>query len=260
MVKGSYQKEAWIRNRNTIIKLLSDKPLTFKQLLTETGLSRSVLNEHLKALVEKGVVKKIYEKGKILNVLQPEKLDLAAWFLNQLSEYNIPEAVLDKGKKIINSELVVWAAVAYGCVYKNILTYFAVEKEPNEKQADEKQAVFKFKPLMVKREIPNVIEEEGNLVRDLIRDFHPLALTAVLTQYVREKGSFESASKDELNRWLQTEALIYPHLPLKVRTQFDKVSEWWFNEVVEYLPSSRFIQLLAIIYMNALGEKLQFRK
>jgi DNA-binding transcriptional ArsR family regulator len=68
--KTSYQKERWQENSNKIIRLLNDEPLTFKTIIEKSGLSRSVVNGHLKELEKEGIIKKEYRKGKVVNVLQ----------------------------------------------------------------------------------------------------------------------------------------------------------------------------------------------
>jgi len=66
-----YQKQTWKRNRNRIISILSQRHLTFTELIQESRLSRAVVNQHLKKLEEEGIIKKEYVEGRILNVLQP---------------------------------------------------------------------------------------------------------------------------------------------------------------------------------------------
>ena len=88
-----------------MIQLLNEKSLSFKELIEESKLSRTVVNNHLKDMLGKGLIKKIYESGKILNVLQPSKLDLVKWFLSQLEEAGVPKEVIDKGRNVLNVEV-----------------------------------------------------------------------------------------------------------------------------------------------------------
>lgn len=72
-----YQKQISNSNKNKIISLLNQPPygLTFTELIEKSGLSRAIVNQHLKKLENEGIIKKEYEKGKILNKLLPrEKL------------------------------------------------------------------------------------------------------------------------------------------------------------------------------------------
>lgn len=71
--KLSYQKLVWLENRNKIIQLLIQQPLTFKEIIEKSGLSRAVVNQHLKSLEKEGIITKIYKEGKILNAINFEK-------------------------------------------------------------------------------------------------------------------------------------------------------------------------------------------
>lgn len=71
-----YQKQVWLENRNKIIRLLNQQPLTFQEIIEKTGLSRAVVNQHLKQLEEEGIITKVYREKKILNVLNITKIDL----------------------------------------------------------------------------------------------------------------------------------------------------------------------------------------
>lgn len=68
-----YQKQTWKSNRNRIISILNQRPLTFTELIRESRLSRAVVNQHLKKLEKERIIKKEYVEGKILNVLQPHE-------------------------------------------------------------------------------------------------------------------------------------------------------------------------------------------
>jgi len=69
----NYQKQTWKTNRNRIISIINQRHLTFTELIRESGLSRAVVNQHLKKLEKEGIIKKEYVKGKILNMLQPDE-------------------------------------------------------------------------------------------------------------------------------------------------------------------------------------------
>jgi len=73
-MKTHYQRRIQRENRIKIIQILSKQSLTFKKLIEESGLSRSRVNQHLKSLVAENLVKKEYQNGKIINVLQRSEL------------------------------------------------------------------------------------------------------------------------------------------------------------------------------------------
>jgi len=66
---SNYQKVVWEQNQSKILQLLNEQPLTFKQIIEKSSLSRSVVNEHLKVLEEQGLIKKEYKDSKLLNML-----------------------------------------------------------------------------------------------------------------------------------------------------------------------------------------------
>jgi hypothetical protein len=72
-----YQKREWKKNRNGIIRLLMKKPLSFAEVICESGLSRGVVNCHLNELVSDGIVEKKYVEGKLLNLLKLDGLPAA---------------------------------------------------------------------------------------------------------------------------------------------------------------------------------------
>ena len=59
MMKRLYQSEEWKRNRCRILALLASSPLTYKELKTSTVLSDSVLSNHLKKLMDEGMIGKV---------------------------------------------------------------------------------------------------------------------------------------------------------------------------------------------------------
>ncbi len=68
----TFQERIQEKNKTKIIQVLLEKPLRFKDLITATGFSRAMVNRHLQSLVNQGIVKKIYDSGKLqlLNVVQ----------------------------------------------------------------------------------------------------------------------------------------------------------------------------------------------
>jgi DNA-binding transcriptional ArsR family regulator len=63
------QKLIWKENEKKIKQTLAKKNLTFTELIEKTGLSRAVVNKHLKELVKTEKVVKRLENDKIVNIL-----------------------------------------------------------------------------------------------------------------------------------------------------------------------------------------------
>lgn len=83
------QANIWNDNDKQIINALREENLTFTVLIQKSGLSRAVVNQHLKKLVEEGKVKKTFENGKILNVLQSENLPKPLLFAVNSEPYRL---------------------------------------------------------------------------------------------------------------------------------------------------------------------------
>jgi len=253
---ADYQKIVWKQNQNKVMQLLNEQPLTFKQIIEKSSLSRSVVNDHLKALETKSVIKKDYKNGKILNVLQLSKIDLVEWFLSQLENIGIPQEIVEKGRTIINGELLITSAYVNMQVILNIFDLLKRERVPiiDEDMRVVREETFpmfarksetpalKIKGLMFKgKELKGKEEEE--LVRIVLRELSVHSFTVALDVYWREKGMCETSKGFHSN--------VLGVLSPELENRFDKVREWW-KEVSEYLPSSGLFRFLVIVYFNTL--------
>ena len=248
-----YQKQARTRNRDKIIQLLTEKPRTFSELLKESSLSRAVVADHLKTLEKEGLVKKVYdsEKRRVLNVLQVGKLDLVEWFFHQVENLDMPKETLDKGRKLLSQSFLLNSAVAYSYVWNNILEILG-----DYSKSGEGETLFKFMIISPKLKVP-AFQLEGKdqeSVRRFLSDLSPQALTMVLTEYVLEKSLFAGTAAKTLKK---REEFFYAKLSKDMKESFDTVSEWWFNEVVEYLPSGNLMRALTCVFSNAFSKLLQ---
>jgi hypothetical protein len=204
------------------------------------------------------MVEKSYDKEsrKIVNVLQVSKIDLVEWFLRQLENLDLPKQVLENGRKILSDSALINAAVLYGMLWNNL-----IDNSDSSSSSSKSEEIFRFKPLPSKiAPLPNInllkakgeTEKEIELKKMLLRDLNPYSFTAVLTEYKMEKASFgESADK-----YRKKEMLFLPLMSKEHHKDWEVVSDWWFNEVVEYLPSSRLVQCLTVMYFNDLTRKL----
>jgi DNA-binding transcriptional ArsR family regulator len=139
-MSSQYQKQISKNNERKIINLLTQSPrneppynrspygLTFTELIQKSGLSRGVVNLHLRKLEAAGMIKKEYSKGKILNVLLPR------------------EKLSPEGKKIAEPVLFGHDALPYVLAeqiyFKDLssfapgLQYFEIKKEKNDLKAN----------------------------------------------------------------------------------------------------------------------------
>ena len=261
----SYQKRAWEDNRNKIIRLLNNEPLTFKQVIEKSGLSRAVVNGHLRILEKEGVIKKTYESGRLLNVLQPSKVDLVDWFLSQLDGLGVPRETLEKGKSILNEQLLIISSFIYALIWNSAIDIIPRKtlisgprldsKIPPSKPfkiwvnlfAKGKKRNFKFSTLIDPGEGWKQAEAQ-EFVKDTLNELSPYSFNVVLIVYEIEKLLAIAERK-----------LFFSNIEMlnDVKESFEKTSEWWFNEVTEYLPSSGFFNALAMIYLAALIKRKQ---
>ena len=244
-----YQKIVWKQNQNKVIQLLNEQPLTFKQIIEKSGLSRSVINEHLKALEAKSVIKKEYKNGKILNVLQLSKIDLVEWFLSQLESIGVPKEIVEKGRTIINEELLIMSVFINAQVMQNILSFSKRERAGIMGEGIRVLGEETFSPIARKAETPafkikvplkGIKEEE---IRMMLRELNVYSFAVALDVYGTEKGLFGNSKGFHSD--------VLGALSLEAKNRFDKVKEWW-NEVSEYLPSSGLFRFFVVVYFNAL--------
>lgn len=265
MKSWNYQKRAWQENRNRIIQLLNNEPLTFKQVIEKSGLSRAVVNDHLKTLEKEGAIKKTYGSGKLLNILQPSNIDLVEWFLTQLANLGLPKETLEKGKSILNEPLLIISSLIYALIWNSAIDIIPRKILISESRLDSK--IPPYKPFKIwasfftkgkkgNFKVSTLIEpgegwkqeEAQEFVKDMINELSPYSFNVVLLVYEIEK--LLATAEREL-------FFSNVEMPSDVEEAFEKTSEWWFNEVTEYLPSSGFFNALAMIYLAALIKRKQ---
>jgi len=256
MREDFYQKRTWKDNQNRIIQLLSEKSLTFKEVITESGLSRAVANEHLKSLEARGLIKKEYVSGKLLNVLQVSKLDLVEWFLDRLASVGVPKEVVEKGKTVLSKEVLAYSAVIYFLTSENMRKIIGQTTEGKLLESvvplfPSKMEIPDFKTTVTSdgHPLPKQLQEYFRL---LLSELNPYSFNVVMTVYSSERTLHEAVprllKKDPDKFFIQTMETMSDNL----KKGFDKTSEWWFEGVVNYLPSSGFFIFLTVIYMDIL--------
>jgi len=281
---SNYHTRIKKRSRNTIIGKLSQQPLTFTELLEETGLSRGVLNKHLKFLELKGTIEKKYDSGKIVNVLVSSEFDLIEWFLDQLRDYEIPEEVLEKGKEILSKKAgktaLISAASLTSTAIANIATNISqgflalmdlVPKKTKTKKLKKfrKQfgknmlafPIFSSKIKHKKFDLQLSINSPEEAYKEevffaALNELNPFGFTIVLTIYWMEKNFFlellEHLENEEIEKFNEIEYLFcwYPVIKKNpdIIKSLDEMTEWWFSEVSEYLPNNAVFGSLAALY------------
>lgn len=240
-----YQTRVHEENRKKIIQLLSVQPLTFKELIEESGLSRATINKHLKDLNKDGLLKKEYRDRKILNVLQVTELDLVSWFLGQLENLGVPEEVVEKGKVLLDDGVLVSSLVIYNSIWTN------VRKIRDRSKILARGASFTMVPSKI--EILDVEfhpehEKLQELLKMVLAELNPYSFNVCLAAYEREKLFHEIQASTKEESW----ECFFVEMPEDLKTRFDKTWEWWNSEVSEYLPSSRLLQVLTNTYFDML--------
>lgn len=246
--------------------------MTFGELAEQTNLSRATVNLHLKKLESEGVVKKVYEHGRILNVLQLWRFDLVEWFLSQLESLDVPIESIEKGKTILSKEVLIASTVIYLQILNNyetiadkILTkarrrkitgisetygFDLIPSQTSIPAVDISAAALKMEAQTSDTNMKREFEESIHaLVKLALKESNPYSFSVVLRVF-------------EIERFAPTEGLgfhLEKHslqllLSEDEEERFKKVLKWWFEEISQYVPSSGFLQRLAVAYINWLSE------
>ena len=261
----SYQEATKKEHTNTIVKLLNKQPLTFTELIKKSGLSRGTINQHLKDLQRDGKIKKEYRDGKILNLLVHSKLDLVEWFLNQLESSGVPRKIVKKGKDILNEDILVLSVCIYIQIWENIFQMF----KSREKILETATVITSSEMHVIppKTKTPNINFSEVykkdrytyKVLKAVIRELNPYSFNIIASVYQFERLI---NNQDLKNKSLHLSIMERPEwvIPEDLKTDFDKVLEWWFEEVSEYIPSSGFLKILTVVYFDTLLKSAQITK
>lgn len=225
--------------------------MNFKELVEKTGLSRGVVNIHLKSLEKEGVIKKTYESGKILNVLQLSRINVVDWFLSQLESLEVPREIMEKGRSILSEKILVFSIWIYMSMIDQMVSYAS-----NKPEAEGGSTIFMVRtsskrkiPVNFSNKIRPKMAEEP--IRNLMTELNPYFFTVILAAYKVEKSVYPVEKK----RSRRTEELFFASMPKNMHVPFDRVSEWWFKEVVDYVPSSALLLGLTGMHYNAIFQK-----
>jgi len=256
-----YQMQTWKENKNKIIQILSEKSLSFKEIIMATGLSRAVVNNHLKSLEADGLIKKEYVSGKLLNVLQASKLDLVEWFLDKLASDGVPKEVVEKGKTVLDRAVVAYSAAIYFRTCENMRKIVGrtaagklLESIDPFLSSKTKTPDFKITVTTNKQPWPKETQEYFN---SLLSELNPNSFNVVMTVYSSEKDLYEVAP-ELLEK--ESDKFLFQLMPNDLKEHFDKTLDWWFEDVVDYLPSSGLFLFLTAIYMDSLLRVLGYKR
>ena len=265
------------KNRNKLIDILNNEPLTFTELINKSKLSRAVVHRNLTVFEKEGLIKKEYKNGKLEIILNFSKLNLVEWFLDQLTKYDVPISLIEKGRTELKEKVILAIANMYLVrIISVILSINNIERK--------KLKITKFKdisssaltgfqkysktemPDMIKRreiihsvgvntkdELVNLSEterqtkiralEEG--LKRMLKDITPYSFHIGLIIFTYEKQMLNGKSLD--NELLPL--FITPVLDDETKKNFLVACEWW-REVSEYLPGLSIIDLLTLNYFN----------
>jgi len=251
----SYQKIVWNRNRYGIIRLLNKRPLSFKELIAESRLSRAVVNNHLASLRKEGIVIQSYENDKILNILRHSSLNLTEFFLGQLENLGVPKEVTEKGRVKLNDTILLFSSLAYIHFYDEIIDNYKKKEmnEPVQILATFKVPLFPSRRLRITRKLHAPLEEATDTEK-FISEMTPTSLHMVMVLYSIEKMFLKSGVRlksDSLTSVLRSKG----NEQLKIG--FDSAAQWWFDEVMEHIPSGGLLSILVLAHYQ--GKKSIFR-
>ncbi len=240
----NYQKYEASKNQRLIIKELNKEPLTFTELIARTGLSRAVVNNHIKEMESKGIIEKKYENKKILNVLVPSKIDFLEWFFAQLSALGIPEDVIEKGKKILTLEFLFKVS---NCTFNDQFECMLFKCDP-EHQANELERKIYADPNetlstgsgKIKDWGISLIEEPPNARPGASKDITNWLLTKcdpyTFTIAIIYLGCAKAYDEENFN-------IAYKDM----KKDADRVIPWWANEVMINLPGKLTFSTIGLL-------------
>jgi len=243
----SYQQKERKRNQAKIIRKLAENSMTFKELVEKTGLSRAVVNQHLKALEKKHKIKKEYKNKRILNVLQPSQIDLVEWFLDQYEYLGVPNELIQKGRDFLTTKALVSSTFLYGDLLMKLFDFLESFKTKSyEIIKDFKTFTF---PLVSKRQMPdfNITLNDPvmlEIFKKLMNDMTPINFSLIMMAYQLEKEYSTETGKNYLFP-KRTKELVEMY-----EKELDRAFEW-HEEVMRYLPSQAFLFGLMTAYINA---------
>lgn len=256
------------QNQRKIVKKLSqaeNSRLRWSELVEQVGLSRRALSLNLKKLKKKKLVTRTVDARSkeypppVYYRLQPSKLDLVGWFLGQLESAGVPKEAIEKGRTVLSLSVLVYSVIIYHRTWTNLA--WLVEKTPGGESASQHLPFIPPTtgiPDFELRVAGRVMEKEvQEFFRSMLGELNPYTLSAVMVIYGSERTIHRVAP-----RLLEKEPdkFVFPLIREEVKDDFDKTLDWWFSEVMPYLPSGLFFQLLTRFYfhtfLKALGSEL----
>ena len=256
------QEKMWKENENKLIQALNKSSLTFKELIDnhELGLSRAVLNQHLKALEKQGIVKKEYKDGKLLNVLKISEFSMVDYFLSQLVALGVPKSIADKGKQLLSEDVLVFSALAFRILYAQMteMTLYVTKRRPKDTRKV-KKIFAELGP--IPEHTPKLSLETQSLgteakpsdKHEIIAELNPYVLHIIMSEHGAEIGSTYANPKAHLVKQLVDVQ------PKGFKELLDRPFEWWFEEVCPYLPLSTFLTIFSGFF-NVVNEEFFQRR
>lgn len=236
------------------LTLAKNQKLRWTNLLKETKLCKRSLSTTLKSLKEKKQIQRIVD-AEAQEYPPPvyyqliSKIDLVDWFLNKLRIIGFPEKPLEKGKKMLTQDVLLFSPFILSYIFVNILAFSKQTKLQMTRNVKSIPLLDDYNIVL----IPSEIEEQPSYTHDqetmkkVLSQINPFSFTVILTAYRIEKTYAQHSFKPQ---WLT----FFQEMTDNLKSNFDKTLEWWNNDVAPLLSSTHLLQMLTAMYFNALNQ------
>jgi hypothetical protein len=167
---------------------------------------------------------------------------------------------VEKGKTVLNKSVLAYSAAIYFRTWENMKKIIDQTPEGESLKSigpffPPKTEIPDFKIIVTTNEHPWP-KETQEYFNSLLRELNPHSFNVVMAVYNSEKGLYEAAP-----RLLEKESdkFLFQSMSDDLKEGFDKTLEWWFEEVVDHLPSSGFFIFLTAIYLDTLLRVLGYK-
>jgi DNA-binding transcriptional ArsR family regulator len=269
---GKYQKQVKGANERKIIQILNKESLTFTELIDRSKLSRAVVNQHLKDLERENIVKKEYKDGKILNVLQAQKVRLSEFLLNQLSGLGVPGEVIDKGRSILTDEFVRSMSLIYRLISENMIKLgMAVQKRSTKGKRERIESpldglTFPLISDKIRSTFDLLVEETPSKDEDrvikVLTELSPYSFHIALLECIYEHTVYKTNKKldsgdvDGVEKNIAWRLIVAGGNYMK---NLDEISNWWLNDILPYLQIGTYL-LATMALQRTVIDSLNHRK
>lgn len=236
------------------LTLAKDQKLRWTNLLKETKLCKRSLSTTLKSLREKQRIQRIVD-AEAKEYPPPvyyqliSKIDLVDWFLNKLRIIGFPEKPLEKGKKMLTQDVLLFSPFILTYIFVNILTFNKQTKTQMTGNVKTIPLLDDYNIVLIRSEIEKQPSYTQNpeTMRKVLNQINPFSFTVILKAYQIEKTYAQHSFKSQ---WLT----FFQEMTDDLKSNFDKTLEWWNNDVAPLLSSTYLLQMLTVMYFKALNQ------